>query len=75
MLGLKYVLVHMEDKDQNEMIFSTFNCEILYLTIPIVCRKNLTQSHHTDCKIVTIEEEEKVFFCGDIDNVLKFNRN
>ena len=75
MLGLKYVLIHMEDKDKNEMIFSILNCEILYLTIPIVCRKNLTQSDCTDCKIVTIEKEEKVFFGGDIDNVLKFNRN
>jgi hypothetical protein len=29
--------------------------------MPIVCRKNLTQSDHMDCKIITIEGEEKVF--------------
>jgi hypothetical protein len=28
----------------------------------IVCRKNLSQSDHTDCMIITIEGEEKVFW-------------
>jgi hypothetical protein len=27
----------------------------------IVCRKNLSQSDLTDCKIITIEGEEKAF--------------
>jgi hypothetical protein len=40
------------------MIFFAFNHKILYLIIPIVCRKNLTQSDRTDCEIVTIEGEE-----------------
>jgi hypothetical protein len=31
----------------------------------IVCRKNLSQSDHMDCKIITIEGEEKVFFVGN----------
>jgi hypothetical protein len=31
--------------------FSTSNRKILYLTMPIVCRKNLSQSELTDCKI------------------------
>jgi hypothetical protein len=30
----------------------------------IVCRKNLSQSDLTDCKIITIEGEEKVFLVG-----------
>jgi hypothetical protein len=30
----------------------------------IVCRKNLTQSDLTDCKIITIEGKEKVFLVG-----------
>jgi hypothetical protein len=30
----------------------------------IVCRKNVSQSDHMDCKIITIEGEEKVFFVG-----------
>jgi hypothetical protein len=30
-------------------------------TMPIVCRKNLNQSDRIDCKIITIEEEGKVF--------------
>jgi hypothetical protein len=56
------------------MIFSTFNCKHLYLTIPIVCRKNLSQSH---CKIITIEGKEIFFLWGAriIVNALKFNRN
>jgi hypothetical protein len=30
----------------------------------IVCTKNLSQSDFTDCKIITIEGEEKVFLVG-----------
>jgi hypothetical protein len=30
----------------------------------IVCRKNLSQSNLKDCKIITIEGEEKVFLVG-----------
>jgi hypothetical protein len=46
----------------------------------IVCRKNLNQSDLMDCKIITIEGEEKVFLVGTqgamvVVNVLKFNRN
>jgi hypothetical protein len=33
----------------------------------IVCRKNLSQSDLTDCKIITIEGEEKVFLVGSLD--------
>jgi hypothetical protein len=39
--------------------FSTSNPKILYLTMLIVCRKNLNQSDYMDCKIITIEGEEK----------------
>jgi hypothetical protein len=35
--------------------------------MPIVCRKNLSQSDLTDCKIITIEGEEKVFLVGSLD--------
>jgi hypothetical protein len=59
---LKHVLIDMWASDQNDMIFSTYNRKILYLTMPIVCKKNLNQSDLTDCKIITIEGEEKVFF-------------
>jgi hypothetical protein len=43
----------------------------------IVCRKNLSQSDLMDCKIITLEGEEKVFLVGAliVVNVLKFNRN
>jgi hypothetical protein len=42
----------------------------------IVCRKNLSQSDHTDCKIIMIEGEEKGFLVGSlVVNVLKFNRD
>jgi hypothetical protein len=44
----------------------------------IVCRKNLNQTDHMDCKIITIEGEEKMFFwlrTMVVFNVLKFNRN
>jgi hypothetical protein len=44
--------------------FSTSNYKILYLTMLIVCRKNLNQSDLMDCKIITIEGEEKVFLVG-----------
>jgi hypothetical protein len=45
--------------------------------MPIVCRKNLSQSDLTGCKIITIEEEEIFFWWGAliVVNVLKFNRN
>jgi hypothetical protein len=41
--------------------YSTSNYMIFYLTMLIVCNKNLSQSDLTDCKIITIEGEEKVF--------------
>jgi hypothetical protein len=44
--------------------FSTSNYKILYPTMLIVCRKNLSQSNLKDCKIITIEGEEKVFLVG-----------
>jgi hypothetical protein len=50
--------------DQNEMMFSTSNRKILYLTILIVCRKNLNQRDLTDCKIITIEGGKKVLLVG-----------
>jgi hypothetical protein len=55
------------DNDQNETIFSTFNRKILGLTIPIVCKKNLSQNDHTNCKIITIVGEDKVFLVGCLD--------
>jgi hypothetical protein len=61
-MGLKYVLIDMWANDQNEMMFSTSNRKIIYLTMLIVCRKNLTQSDHMDCKIITIEGEGKKSF-------------
>jgi hypothetical protein len=36
--------------------------------MPIVCRKNLSQSDLTDCKIITIKREEKVFMVGSLDS-------
>jgi hypothetical protein len=45
-------------------LFSTFIYKILYLTILVVCRKSPSQSDHTNCKTITIEEEEKVFLVG-----------
>ena len=59
---LKHVLIDMWANVQNEMIFSTSNCKILYLTMPIMCRKNLNQNDLMNCKIITLEREEKVFF-------------
>jgi hypothetical protein len=42
--------------------FSTSNSKVLYLTMPIVGRKNLSQSDFMDSKIITTEAEEKVYF-------------
>jgi hypothetical protein len=53
--------------DQNEMIFSTSNRKILYLTMLIVCRNNLNQSGRTDYKIITFEGEEFIFLVETID--------
>jgi hypothetical protein len=44
--------------------FSTFNSKILGVTILVVCKKGLTQTYLTDCKTITIEGEEKIFFGG-----------
>jgi hypothetical protein len=44
--------------------FFTSNRKILYLTMLIVCRKNLSQSDLTDLGIITIEGEEKSFFAN-----------
>jgi hypothetical protein len=38
--------------------FSTSNHKTLYLTLLIVCKKNLSQSDLMDCKIITIEEKD-----------------
>jgi hypothetical protein len=65
-------------KIKMKWFFPTFNCKILYLTILIVCRKIISQSGFTNCKTMTIEGEEKVFFgwgAQIIVNVLNFNRN
>jgi hypothetical protein len=62
---LKHVLIDMWGNDQNEMMFSTANYKILYLTMLVVCRKNLNQSDLMDCKIIIIEGEEKAFFGGE----------
>ena len=35
--------------------------------MPIVCRKNLNQNDHMDCKIITLEGEEKVFLVGSLN--------
>ena len=35
--------------------------------MPIVCRKNLSQSDLIDCKIIILEEEEKHFLVGSLD--------
>jgi hypothetical protein len=44
-----------------------FNWKILYLTIPIVCRKNLSHSNYIDCKSITINGNEKVFLVRCLD--------
>ena len=51
---------------------STFNHKILNRTISIVCRKNLTQSDHMDCKIITIEGKKIAFFLGTWDCCQRF---
>ena len=64
---LKHVLIDMWANVQNEMIFSNSNHKILYLTMPIVCRKNNSQNDLMDCKIITLEGEEKVFLVGSLN--------
>ena len=49
------------------MIFSTSNQKILYLTMPIVRRKNLSQTDLMDCKTKTLEVQEKLFLMGSLD--------
>jgi hypothetical protein len=46
-----------------KIFFSTSNCKILFLIILIVCRKNLSQSGCTDCKIIKTKMK-KLFFGG-----------
>jgi hypothetical protein len=60
-----------------KLSFSTSNYKIFYLTMLIDCRKNLSQSDLTNCKIITIEGEEKVLLVGIPNHCqcLKFNRN
>jgi hypothetical protein len=65
-------------KIKMKCFFSHFNCEILYLTLRVLCRKDLSQSGYMDCKIVAIEEEDFYFVRWNariIVNTLKFNRN
>jgi hypothetical protein len=57
-------LIACRTKIKVKCSFSTFNRKILNLTILIVCRKNLRQSNHTDCKIITLEGGKK-FFGGE----------
>jgi hypothetical protein len=47
-----------------KLFFHAFNYKILYLTILIVCRKNLSDNENMDCKIIVIEGEKKVFLMG-----------
>jgi hypothetical protein len=49
----------------------------MYLAMLILSRKNISQRHFTDCKIITIEGEEKVILvgCPNCYQFLKFNRN
>jgi hypothetical protein len=58
----------MWGNDQNEMIFFYFQPEDLYLTMLILCRKNLNWSDRMDCKIITIEGEEKALVVGSPDH-------
>jgi hypothetical protein len=51
-----------------KLCFFTSNCKILHLIVLIVRRKNLSQSDLMDCKIITIEEEEKAFLVGSLDH-------
>ena len=48
----------------HQLIISTTNRKIWYLTMLIVCKKNLSQIDLMDCKIITIEGEENVFWVG-----------
>jgi hypothetical protein len=69
-LGLKYAPIDMWGNDQIEMMFFYFQLPTirsLYLTMLIVCKKNLNQSNLTDCKIVTIEGEGKVLLVKSLD--------
>jgi hypothetical protein len=76
-LGLNYVLIDIWGNDKNEMIFFYLQPEDLVPYYVIVCRKHLSQSDLTDCKIISIEREEIFFWWGAwiVVNVLKFNRN
>jgi hypothetical protein len=67
MLGLKYLLIDLWGNDQNEMMLFTSNRKILNLTMLIVCRKNLNRSDRMDCKIITIEGEEKAFLVRSLE--------
>jgi hypothetical protein len=55
--------------------FCTFNHKILYHTILIACRNK--ESDHKNCKIITIEGEEKVFGWDVqiVSNALKIKTN
>jgi hypothetical protein len=59
--ALNYVLIDMWTNDQNEMFVFYCKHKILYLTMLIVCRENLSHSDHTNCKIIKIEGKWKVF--------------
>jgi hypothetical protein len=48
--------------------FPISNHKILYFAILIICRKNLSQSGCTDCKIMTNKGEEKALLVGCLDN-------
>jgi hypothetical protein len=60
-LGLKHVenkyLLTCGPMIKMKLCFSTSNHKILYLTMLIVCRKNLSQSNLMDCNIITNEGE------------------
>jgi hypothetical protein len=58
-----YLLVS-KIKIKMKQYFSTFECKILYLIVLIVCKTNLPQSDHMDCKIIIIEGEETIFLVG-----------
>jgi hypothetical protein len=40
--------------------------------MPIGCRKNLSQSELTDCKVITIEGENKIKFGGEPGSLSMF---
>ena len=56
---------------------SISSSKILCLAILIVCRKDLNHSDRRDCEFITIEGEQRNFFCGvpELFLTLKFNRN